>query len=65
MARGDADQASDVDLLGWLPTGMSGLALGRLLMDVQALLHRQVDVMSERGLHPDLPESVLREAQPL
>ena len=34
MARGDADQASDVDLLGWLPTGMSGLALGRLLMDV-------------------------------
>lgn len=35
MARGDADEASDVDLVVTLPLGRSGLALGALLMDVQ------------------------------
>ena len=65
MARGDADDTSDVDLLVSLPKGRSGLALGGLLMDVQDLLHRRVDVVSERGLHPMLRESILKEAVPL
>ena len=37
MARGDADETSDVDLLVTLPSGRTGLALGGLLMDVQKL----------------------------
>ena len=65
MARGDADDASDVDLLVSLPPGKTGLALGGLLMDVQDLLHRRVDVVTERGLHPALRDRVLEEAQPL
>ncbi len=65
MARGDADDTSDVDLLVSLPKGRSGLALGGLLMDVQDLLHRRVDVVSERGLHPMLRENILKEAVPL
>ena len=65
MVRGDADDASDIDLLVSLPPGKTGLALGALLMDVQDLLQRRVDVVTERGLHPALRERVLREAQPL
>ena len=65
MARGDADDTSDVDLLVSLPQGKSGLALGGLLMDVQDLLQRKVDVVTEHCLHPALREHVLKEAQPL
>ena len=65
MARDDADDASDVDLLVSLPPGRTGLALGGLLMDVQKLLRRRVDVVTERGLHPALRDRVLKEAQPL
>lgn len=65
MARGDADNTSDVDLLVSLPQGKSGLALGGLLMDVQDLLQRKVDVVTERCLHPSLREHVLKEAQHL
>lgn len=65
MARGDADDASDVDLLVSLPSGKTGLALGALLMDVQDLLQRRVDVVTEKSLHPAFRERVLTEAQPL
>ena len=65
MARGDADETSDVDLLVTLPSGRTGLALGGLLMDVQKLLQRRVEVVTERGLHPALRERILREAEPL
>ena len=65
MARGGADDASDVDLLVSLPPDKTGLALGGLLMDVQDLLQRRVEVVTERGLHPALRDRVLREAQPL
>ena len=65
MARGDADDASDVDLLVSLPPDKTGLALGALLMDVQDLLQRRVEVITERGLHPALRDRVLKEAQPL
>lgn len=65
MARADADEGSDVDLLVSLAPGTTGLALGALLMDAQELLGRRVDVVTERGLHPALRERVLREAEPL
>lgn len=65
MARGDADDTSDVDLLVSLPSDKTGLALGALLMDVQDLLHRRVEVITERGLHPALRDCMLREARPL
>lgn len=65
MARGDANDTSDVDLLVSLSPGRTGLALGGLLMDVQKLLRRRVDVVTERGLHPALRDRVLKEALPL
>lgn len=59
MARGDANDDSDIDLLVTLPPGISALALGGLLMDVQDLLHRPVDVVTEAALHPALRDEVL------
>jgi len=41
------------------------LALGGLLMDVQNLVQRRVDVVSDRGLHPALRDRILSEAVPL
>jgi len=67
MARGeiDVERQSDIDLLVSLPAGRSGLALGGLLMDVQELTKRNVDVVTEASLAPSLRERILREAQPL
>lgn len=65
MARGDAGEASDVDLLVKPLPGTSLMDLGGLLMDVQDLLGRRVDVVSERALAPQIRERVLREAQAL
>lgn len=65
MVRDDANELSDVDLLVTLPAGRTGLALGALLMDVQDLLGRRVDVVTEAALHPAFREHVLKEAQVL
>ena len=65
MARGDAGAGSDVDLLVELRPGRSLLDLGALLMDLQDLLRRRVDVLTEAALHPRMREQVLREAVPL
>ena len=64
MARGDADDASDVDLLVSPAPDKTGLAPGALLMDVRGLLGRQVEVLTESGLHPAIRDRVLKEAQP-
>lgn len=65
MARGDAGVESDVDLLVELEQGRTLLDLGALLMDLQELLHRKVDVLTEGALHPRIRDRVLREAVPL
>ena len=65
MARGDADGNSDVDLLVTLPPDRTGLALGALLADVQNLLNRRVEVLTERSLHPKIRARVIKEALPL
>ena len=65
MARGDADDASDVDLLVSLSPERTGLALDALLIDVQGLLNRRVEVVTENSLHPEIRDRVLQEAQSL
>ena len=66
MARGDHDAYSDVDLLvDATPGRMSALALCGLSIDVEALLHRPVDVVTEGFLHPSIRERAIREAVPL
>jgi predicted nucleotidyltransferase len=62
VARGEADEQSDIDFLVNLEPGRNLLDLGGLLMDLQALLGRNVDVVTERGLKPRLRDRVLNEA---
>jgi len=63
MVRDEAKEDSDVDLLVELEPGRSGLALGGFLMDVSELLGRKVDVVTEKALHPQIRDAVLKEAQ--
>ncbi|HMM45157.1 MAG TPA: nucleotidyltransferase family protein [Candidatus Macondimonas sp.] len=65
MARGDADPASDVDLLVSPLPGTSLLALGGFAADAEALLGRHVEVVSERALHPLIRDRALAEAEAL
>ncbi|MBX3295184.1 MAG: nucleotidyltransferase family protein [Acidobacteria bacterium] len=63
VARGDADDESDIDFLVELEPGRSLLDLGGLLIDLQKLLGRPVDVITEKGLNPRIRERVLSEAR--
>jgi len=65
VARGDARPDSDVDLLVELEPGRSLLDLGGLLMDLQTLLDREVDVVTDNGLRDRIRARVLQEAKPL
>jgi predicted nucleotidyltransferase len=65
VARGEADERSDVDLLVDLEPGRSLLDLGGFLMDLRDLLRRNVDVVTERGLKARIRSRVLQEAVPL
>ena len=62
VARGGAGPESDIDLLidvgpttsSWFPAG--------LLLDLEELLGRRIEVVTERALNPDIRERVLDEA---
>jgi predicted nucleotidyltransferase len=65
VVRGEAGEASDIDFLVDLERGRSLFDLGGLLADLEALLGRRVDLVTERGLRGRVRESVLRDAIPL
>jgi predicted nucleotidyltransferase len=64
VARGDADEMSDVDFLVDLDEDRNLLDLGGLLMDLRELLNRDVDVVTTDGLRARIRDRVLREAVP-
>lgn len=65
VARGDAGPDSDVDLLVDLEHGRTLFDHGQLQVDLESLLGRKVDVVTERGLRSHLRARVLEEAVPL
>ena len=65
MVKGDVSDNSDVDFLVELEQGRDLFDLGELLMDLQALLQRKVDLVTKTSLHPRLYSQVLNEALPL
>ena len=65
IARGDADAESDVDLLVEFEPGRSLLDHAALWLELQELLGRKVDVVSDRGIKPRIRDRVLEEAVPL
>jgi len=62
VARGEADAASDLDLLVEMEPGRSLLDLGGISMELQDLLGCHVDVVTEKGLRERIRDRVLREA---
>jgi predicted nucleotidyltransferase len=65
VARGDADEQSDIDFLVELEAGRSLFDLGGLQYELERLFGRPVDVVTERGLKVRIREPVLQEAVPL
>lgn len=65
VARGEAQEGSDLDLLVVFEEGRTLLDHARLKLALEGLLGVPVDVVSEGGLAPRLRERVLREAVPL
>lgn len=65
VVRGEAGPDSDIDFLidagpttsSWFPAG--------LILDLQEVLGRPVEVVTEKALNPYIREQVLREAAPL
>ena len=58
VANGTADENSDIDFLVDLEKGRSLFDLGGLLMDLQELFNRKVDVVTENGLHWYIKERI-------
>jgi hypothetical protein len=62
VARGEARPDSDVDFLVDRSPNRTPFFPGGLLMDLQDLLGRKVQVFTEGGLHPRLRDRILKEA---
>ena len=65
VARGEAGENSDIDLLVELEPGRSLLDLAKLVVELEDLLNRKVDVVTEQGLYWLLRRRILTEARPL
>jgi predicted nucleotidyltransferase len=62
VARGEPKAESDVDLLVELERGRSLLDHAALMIELESLLGRRVDVATERGLKRRIRERILEEA---
>ena len=62
VARGEDDAGSDVDFLVELAPGRSLFDLGGIQFELESLLGRHVDVVTERGLKRRIRDRVLRES---
>ena len=65
VARGEADEDSDIDFLVDLGENLSPWFPVRLIRDLEQLLERKVDVATSKGLKERIKDRVLREARPL
>jgi len=65
VARGEAKPDSDIDILVEMESGTSLMDHVTLMQDLEDLLERKVDVVSERALHWYIRDRVLAEATPL
>jgi predicted nucleotidyltransferase len=67
VARGDATESSDLDLLVSFERGRSLMDHGMLVEELQSLLGVRVDVVSEAAIRPGdrLGDIIAKEAVPL
>ena len=62
VARGEAHADSDIDFLVDLDNGRSLLDLIELSQDLETLLQRKVEVLTDKGLSPYLEQRIHAEA---
>ncbi len=65
IARGNAGPESDIDFLVQMESGRSLLDLIELSQELEALLQRKVDILTDGGLSPYLEQRIHAEAVPL
>jgi uncharacterized protein len=65
VARGDAGPMSDIDLLVQMDRGRSLLDLIELSQELESVLQRKVDILTDEGLSPYLEQRIHAEAVPL
>ena len=65
VARRQAGQNSDIDLLVEAPEGTSSFGFVRFKQVIEQVLGRQVDLVDYGGLKPRLDDDIRREAVPL
>jgi len=65
VARGEANAQSDVDFLVNMNIDSGLLERIALKQDLERLLDRKVDIVTEKGLHWYIRERVIKEAIPL
>lgn len=61
VARGEQTENSDVDVLVEFPPNKSLLDLIGLKQDLEAVLHKKVDVVTYRSLHHLLKDRILKD----
>jgi predicted nucleotidyltransferase len=64
-ARGEAREDSDIDLIVEFEQGRSLLDHAALVLDLEEILERKVDIVTENGLYWLLRRRILKEARPL
>lgn len=64
-ARGEDRPDSDLDLLVEMEPGRSLLDLVALGQELEDLLHRKVDVLTDSSVHPAIRPHILADARPL
>ena len=65
VVRGEDNDESDIDILVDTLPGTTLLDLGGLQYDLEKLLGRKVDVVTEGGMRPRIRARALAEAEPL
>lgn len=65
VARDEDHGSSDVDFLVDMESGRSLLDLIGLGQDLEKLLHRKIDVLTDASVHPALRDRILTDARPL
>ena len=61
-ARGEGGEESDLDILIELESGRTLLDLVRLKRALEELTHRDVDVVTDKGISPHLRDEILTQA---
>lgn len=65
VARNEATDTSDIDLIVDIGENLSFFFPGGLVLELEKLLGKKVDIVTEKSLKPRIRDNVLKEAKAL